>query len=126
MLNLAAGLVMLGGCVDMLLPSVPVNLLAYLKISRADLTPEIAALLLGLFRALGGSLFAIGLASLVIINGPLLRGERGAALALLILIGISEAINASQMWRFGSPFYFPLGFVAITLIGLATRRRSVH
>ena len=122
LLNLAAGLVMLGGIFDMLLPSVPENLLAYLKISRAALSPELAALLLGILRALGGCLFAIGLGSLLIINGPLLRGERGAVPALLILIGISETINASQMWRFGSPFYFPLAFVAITLTGLAIRK----
>lgn len=117
---------MLGGCFDMLLPSVPGNLLAYLKISRAELTPELSNLLLGLFRALGGCLLAIGFGALTIINGPLQRQERGAAPTLLILIGLSETINASQMWRFNSPFYFPLAFVALTLLGLSLRplRRS--
>jgi len=54
----------------------------------------------------------------LIINGPLKRGERWASRTLLLLIGLSEGINASQMWRFGSPYYFPLVFVALTVMGL--------
>jgi hypothetical protein len=65
-------------------------------------------------------LIAIGMTSLVVINGPLKRGERWASWTLLILIGLSEGINASQMWRFGSPYYFPLAFIALTVAGLAT------
>ena len=61
---------------------------------------------------------AIGITALLIINGPLKRGEKWASWALLILIGISEGINASQMWRFGSPYYGPLAFVATTVVGL--------
>ena len=37
---------------------------------------------------------------------------------LLILIGVSEGINASQMWRFGSPYYAPLAFVALAVVGV--------
>jgi hypothetical protein len=117
-LNTAATLVALGGCFDMLLPAPPANLVAYLGISGSTVSPQLSALLLGLLRALGGSLFAIGVTALVIINGPLKRGERWACWTLLILIGISEGVNASQMWRFGSPFYFPLAFVALTAVGV--------
>jgi len=117
-LNCAAALVILGGCFDMLVPSLPSNLLAYLAVAKADMPPRLEDLLLGLLRALGGSLLAIGITALVIINGPLKRGDKWAAWALLILIGISEGINASQMWRFGSPYYGPLAFVAMTVIGL--------
>ena len=118
-LNSAAALVMLGGCFDMLIPAVPSNLLAYLEIAQADMSPQLSSLLLGLLRALGGCLLAIGITALLIINGPLKRGQRWASWALLILIGLSEVINASQMWRFGSPYYWPLAFVALTVAGLA-------
>ena len=117
-LNCAASLVMLGGCFDMLIPAVPSNLLGYLEVAKADMSPHLSSLLLGLLRALGGCLLAIGITALLIINGPLRRGERWASWALLILIGLSEGINASQMWRFGSPYYFPLAFVALTVVGV--------
>jgi hypothetical protein len=123
-LNCAATLVMLGGCFDMLLPTVPSNLVDYLKVSRADVSPQLSLLLLGLLRALGGCLFAIGITALLIINGPLKRGEKWASDALLLLIGLSEGINASQMWRFGSPYYFPLAFVALTFVGIMILRKK--
>jgi hypothetical protein len=117
-LNCAAALVMLGGCFDMLIPAVPANLLDYVKVARVDLSPQLSLLLLGLLRALGGCLLAIGITGLLIINGPLQRGERWASWAILTLIGLAEGINASQMWRFGSPYYFPLAFVAMTSVGV--------
>ena len=103
----------------MLLPSVPANLVNYLGLAKADLSLHLSSLLLGLLRALGGCLLAIGITALLIINGPLKRGETWASWALLILIGVSEGINASQMWRFGSPYYGPLAVVALTILGLA-------
>ena len=117
-LNCAAALVILGGCFDMLIPTVPSNLVGYLGVSNADVSPQLSLLLLGLLRALGGCLLAIGITALLIINGPLKRGERWASWALLIVIGLSEGINASQMRRFGSPYYFPLIFVALTVVGV--------
>lgn len=117
-LNGVAAIVILGGCFDMLMPGVPSNLFDYLKVTRADASPQLLSLLLGLLRALGGALVAVGITALFIINGPLKRGETWACWALVILIGLSEGINASQMWRFGSPYYFPLAFVALTVFGV--------
>lgn len=117
-LNCAAALVLFGGCFDMLIPAVPSNLLDYLQIARTDLSPQVSSLLLGLLRALGGCLLAIGITALFIVNGPLKRGESWASWALVLLIGISEVINASQMWRFGSPYYAPLAFVTLTVVGV--------
>ena len=125
-LNCAAALVMLGGCFDMLIPAVPSNLVGYLKIAKADVSSQLSLLLLGLLRALGGCLLAIGITALLIINGPLKRGERWASWALLILICISEGINASQMWTFGSPYYFPLAFVALTVVGVMMLPKQVQ
>jgi hypothetical protein len=118
-LNCIAALVMLGGWFDMLLPAVPEQWLEYLGMAREDVSPRLSALLLGLLRALGGCLTAIGITALLLINGPLKRGERWASWALLILIGVSEGINASQMWRFGSPYYVPLALVVATAAGVA-------
>ena len=109
-----------------MMPSVPSNLLGYLEVDKADMSPHLSSLVLSLLRALGGCLLAIGITALVIINGPLKRGERWASWALLILIGLSEGINASQMWRFGSPYYWPLAFVALTVAGLASLPRRAE
>jgi hypothetical protein len=125
-LNCAAAFVAFGGCFDMLIPAVPSNLVGYLGITKAEMSPQLSFLLLGLLRALGGCLLAIGITALLIINGPLKRGERWASWALLILIGISEGINASQMLRFGSPYYWPLGFVGMTIVGVLIVRRSLE
>lgn len=116
LLNCAAVLVTLGGCIDMVLPATPASWLDYL--GSTVVSPETSSLLLGLLRALGGCLVAIGLTALLIINGPLLRGEPWARWALLILIGVSEGVNASQMWRFGSPYYIPLAFIGLMVAGL--------
>jgi hypothetical protein len=125
-LNGAATLVILGGCFDMLIPAVPSNLLSYLGISKADISPHLSSLLLGLLRALGGCLLAIGITALLLINGPLQRGEKWASWTILILIGLSEIINASQMWRFGSPYYGPLAFVGLTVAGLVILPKPKH
>src|SRR5262245_55979540 len=117
-LNCTAVFVIIGGCYDMLMPAVPFNLLSYLGVTKAELSPHLSALLLGVLRALGGCLLAIGIAALLIINGPVRRGERWAAWTLVILVGLSEGINASQMCRFGSPYYAPLAFVALTVVGV--------
>ena len=118
-LNCTAALVTLGGCFDMLLPTIPSNLVAYLKLANHhEVSSELSTLLLGILRALGGCLLAIGITGLFIINGPLKRGERWAAWVLVLLIGLSEGINASQMWRFGSPYYVPLAFAALTVAGV--------
>jgi hypothetical protein len=117
-LNCAAVFVMVGGCYDMLIPAVPSNLLSYLEVTKAEMSPHLSSLLLGILRALGGCLLAIGITALLMINGPVRWGERWAAWTLVILIGLSEGINASQMWRFGSPYYAPLAFVAMTAVGV--------
>ena len=118
LLNCAATAVLMGSCYDMFMPGVRDNLLDYLGMTRAEMSPRLAALLLGIFRSLGGCLLAVAVTAFVLINGPVKRGERWASWTVLILIGISEGINATQMWRFGSPWYWPLTFVALAVVGL--------
>ena len=118
LLNCAATAVLMGSCYDMFMPGVPVNLVDYLGTTKVEMSPHLTSLLLGFLRALGGCLFAIGATAFVIVNGPLKRGERWASWTVLVLIGLSEGINATQMWRFGSLYYWPLTFVALTVVGV--------
>ena len=118
LLYVAGSLVIAGSMYDLFVPTVPANLLAYQGVTQATIDPRVAALDLGLLRALGGCLLAIGATALVLVHGPIRRGERWAMLALVMLVGMSEGINASQMVRFGSPFYAPLTFVGVMLAGV--------
>ena len=118
LLYVAGSLVIAGSMYDLFVPSVPSTHLAYLGVTPATMDPKFAALDLGLLRALGGCLLAIGATALVLVHGPIRRGERWANLALVMLVGVSEGINAFQMARFGSPFYAPLTFVGLMLIGV--------
>ena len=36
--------------------------------------------------------------------------------ATAVMLG--EGVNASQMWRFGSPYCWPLTFVALAIVGI--------
>jgi hypothetical protein len=118
LLYVAGSLVIAGSMYDLFVPTVPANLLAYQGVTQATIDLRVAALDLGLLRALGGCLLAIGATALVLVHGPVRRGEGWALLALVMLVGVSEGINASQMIRFGSPFYAPLTFVGLMLAGV--------
>jgi hypothetical protein len=119
LLYLSGGLVIAGSMYDLFVPTVPANLLAYQGVTQATIDPRVAALDLGLLRALGGCLLAIGATALVMVHGPIRRGERWACPALAMLVGVSEGINASQMIRFAAPFYAPLTYVGIMLVGVS-------
>jgi hypothetical protein len=118
LLYVAGSLVIAGSMYDLFVPSVPSTHLAYLGVTPATMDSKFAALDLGLLRALGGCLLAIGATALVLVHGPIRRGERWAEAALVMLVGVSEGINSVQMARFGSPFYAPLTFVGLMLVGV--------
>ncbi len=124
LLYVAGSLVIAGSMYDLFVPSLPANLLEYQGVTRVTIDTRVAALDLGLLRALGGCLLAIGATALVLVHGPIRRGERWAMLTLVMLIGVSEGINSYQMARFGSPFYAPLTYVGIMLIGVGLVRSS--
>lgn len=116
-LNLAAGLVIAGSLFDLFVPTVPANHLKYLGNADPRLDARLAELDLAMLRAIGGCLLAIGVACFVLINGPLRRGDGGARLAVLLLIGIAETNNAYRMYPFASPWYGPLSFAFLALLG---------
>ena len=118
LLYVAGSLVIAGSMYDLFVPILPANLLAYQGVTQATIDTRVATLDLGLLRALGGCLLAIGATALVLVHGPIRRGERWALLTLVMLVGVSEGINSYQMARFGAPFYAPMTYVGIMLVGI--------
>jgi hypothetical protein len=117
LLNVSGVLVIGGSLYDLLVPSVPSNHLAYLGAVDGQLDPRYAELDLAMLRAIGGCLLAIGLTALVLANGPIRRGEGWARVAIVVLVGVAEGNNAYRMFRFGSPWYGPLGFAVLAAAG---------
>lgn len=112
-LNLAAALIAGGGLYDISVRRLPGNLstMCHGNVLAAKLARE-------LLRALGGCLVAVGLttAALVDVNNGYDRHSR--LVLVLLLVVPSEGMNAIGMYRVGSPFYVPLGFILLVLLGV--------
>jgi uncharacterized protein YjeT (DUF2065 family) len=110
----AAGLITTGGLYDVFAPQLPSNLkkICGANDSAHRLTRE-------LLRALGGALIAIGAAVgyLVIVSGP--NPDPSTFVLVLLLVLPAELMNSICMFRVGSPFYFPLAFALIAILGVA-------
>ena len=119
LLYLTATLVLLGGFYDLFAPAPPPHHLAFLGVTAQELDPRAASLLSALFRALGGALIGVGVGALVLINRGVCRGHGWATVTLVLLIGLTEGINAVQMYSVGSPYWAPLAFIALLLAGVA-------
>jgi hypothetical protein len=126
-LNLAAALVVVGSLYDLLVPRVPPNHLKYIGNFDAQFSGRFSELDLAMLRSIGGCLFAIGITCLILINGPVRRGETWARVAVLMLICGAESNNAYRMYPFGSPWCAPLTFAilaacGVVLVGSASRK----
>jgi hypothetical protein len=119
LLNAAGVLVIAGALYDLLIPSVPANHLAYLGAPGGRLDPRYAKLDLAMLRSIGGCLLAVGVTALVLANGPVRRGEGWARVVVAALVGVAEGNNAYRMYPFDSPWYGPLGFAALAVVGAA-------
>ncbi len=119
LLNIAGVLVIVGAFYDLLVPSVPRNHLAYVGAIDGHLDPRYAQLDLAMLRSIGGCLLAIGVTTLVLTNGPVRRGEGWARVSVAVMVGLSEGNNAYRMYPFGSPWYGPLGFAVLAVVGAA-------
>ena len=117
LLNVAGTLVIAGSLYDLLVPTIPPNHVAYIGTADRQLDPRYAELDIAMLRSIGGCLLAIGVTVLVLANGPIRRGEGWARVALAVLIGVSEGNNAYRMFPFGSPWYGPLTFAALGIVG---------
>lgn len=111
LVGIAAGLVALGGLYDLFVPSLPRNLESFFANNE-----RARKLVRELLRALGGALVTIGIVSLGLVITGIDRSKLGLVLFLIVP---AELINAACMYRVKSPYYVPLGFVALALLGAA-------
>lgn len=112
-LNLAAALITAGGLYDISVRRLPANLSV-----MCNGNPLSAKLARELLRALGGSLVAIGLTTAALVNLNNGNDQRSGLLLVLLLVVPAEGMNAIGMYRVGSPFYVPLGFILLVLMGV--------
>lgn len=112
-LELAAVLITAGGFYDVFTPRLPSNLV---KICGANEAAQ--RLARELLRALGSSLIAIGAATAYLAAASPANPEPSTLVLILLLILPSELINAICMFRVGSPFYFPLVFALLAVLGV--------
>jgi hypothetical protein len=113
-LNSAAALITLGGLYDLLTPKLPPNLTAICgeNVPARKLVRE-------LLRALGGSLVAVGATIAALVNTSTPETTHRNLLLILLLVVPSEGINSYSMRKVGSPFFIPLAFLLLTVLGVA-------
>jgi hypothetical protein len=112
-ISLAAGLITAGGLYDVFVRRLPANLSA-----MCGENPAAARLARELLRALGGALVAVGLTIAAVVNLDGGCDLRSRMMLVLLLVVPSEGVNTFSMYRVGSPFYVPLGFVLLVLVGV--------
>jgi hypothetical protein len=112
-LDLSAALIVSGGFYDVFTPALPPNIRA-----RCGTDQAAQELVRALLRALGGCLIAIGIAVGVLANWPAREGKNWPLALVLILVLPSEGLNGWGMRRVGSPYYVPLTFILLAILGV--------
>ena len=69
-------------------------------------------------RALGGSLIAVGATVAALVNTSSAQNIHRTLLLILLLVIPAEGINSFSMRKVGSPFYIPLAFLLLTVLGV--------
>jgi len=113
LLNGSGALMILGACYDLSLDAPPPFWAGVLGQSPSMVSPGESILLMALLHALGGTLLAAGVVVLLLVNGPVRRGDRTTALAVLVLVCLGEGGNGLQMIRAGGTYGW--GVVAVIL-----------
>jgi hypothetical protein len=72
-----------------------------------------------LLRALGACLVAIGATVATVAVSMDLRHDHRKIAIILMLVLPSEGLNAVGMRRVGSPYFVPLTFILLTVVGVA-------
>jgi hypothetical protein len=108
-----AALITVGGLYDLLAPKLPPNLA-----SICDDNDRARKLVRELLRALGGSLIAVGATVAALVNTSSAQSIHRTLLLILLLVIPAEGINSYCMRKVGSPFYVPLAFLLLTIIGV--------
>jgi hypothetical protein len=120
-IEVSAALIALAGLYDLFVPRLPLNLALICGGNQPA-----ARLARELLRALGGGLLAVGIAVLILVEtaDPTVRPL--TLILVLVLVLPAEGVNAFAMRRVGSPFYIPLAFVVLTLIGVVLAWPNLH
>lgn len=119
LLNLSGGLMILGAGYDLLLDAPPLFWAELLGQPLSNLPPAVARLLMALVHALGGTLLAAGVVVLLLVNGPVRRGDQTTALAVLVLVCVGEGGNGLQMIRAGGSYgWGALAMIVPAIVGL--------
>ncbi|HEY2820904.1 MAG TPA: hypothetical protein VGJ06_07670 [Candidatus Acidoferrum sp.] len=113
-LNSAAALIVFGGLYDLLTPKLPPNLAAI-----CGDNDRARKLVRELLRALGGSLVAVGASVAVLVNTSTPETHHRTLLLILLLVVPAEGVNSYSMRKVGSPYYIPLVFLLLTVLGVA-------
>jgi hypothetical protein len=113
-LNTAAALIVLGGLYDLFTPKLPPNLTAIC--GDNDRAQQLVRELL---RALGGALIAVGATVAALVNTSTPETAHRDLLLILLLVIPAEGINSISMRKVGSPFFVPLAFLLLTVLGVA-------
>jgi hypothetical protein len=112
-LNSAAALIVFGGLYDLLTPKLPPNLAAI-----CGDNDRARKLVRELLRALGGSLIAVGATIAALVNTSTPETTHRNLFLILLLVVPSEGINSLSMRKVGSPFFVPLAFLLLTVLGV--------
>jgi hypothetical protein len=112
-LNCSAALITFGGLYDLFTPKLPPNLAGI-----CGDNDRARKLVRELLRALGGSLVAVGATVTTLVNTAAPENLHRTLLLILLLIIPAEGINSLSMRKVGSPFYVPLAFLLLTVLGV--------
>jgi hypothetical protein len=112
-LNSAAALIVFGGLYDLLTPKLPPNLAAI-----CGDNDRARKLVRELLCALGGSLIAVGATIAALVNTSTPETTHRNLFLILLLVVPSEGINSLSMRKVGSPFFVPLAFLLLTVLGV--------
>lgn len=118
--QVGAVLVALGGIGDQFIRRLLPAHEAFLGMVSTDVPHHVLMLLLALIHALGANFIAVGLAALVLLHLMYTTGKRWLGGVVMLVILLSEGVNAIQMYRVDSPYFIlPLAYVVIVCVGLS-------
>jgi hypothetical protein len=118
--QLGAVLIALGGLGDQAVQKLMPSHEAFLGIAPGAAPRAFEQLFLAAVHALGCSLMAVGLGAFVLLRVMAATGRRWLGAVVVVMVLLSDGVNAFQMERTGSPaFLAPLAFVVVTTVGVA-------
>ena len=131
LMQIAIYLMLLGGIGDLVysfsVKSIIPAHLEYLQLTEDQVTPELRDLDLGLIRAIGGLLIALGIGALTLLYTAVKKQNSAALWGMALMVTLGEGNNALQMFLLDSPYYAaPLFFLLLFWTGVFLWLRRTH